>query len=217
MYKFLRNNILTDVSYFSRGEKLACAKSYAEHLGDEKLELNKALNVENEKKKCLERCSVQKEYFVVTSTQFPNKNTFKSGKEICLVMKKLHQICQDPPKLEIFHQFYSKNVKHYPSNICNLIDIQIKNQTCNTTTTDQEHHLNLNLEPKLYNFIFLYAKQNLSKLKIFFRDPYYTQIRRHVKIEMVTFIGNTGGLLSLFIGFSLISVFELFYFLFGLQ
>ena len=200
---------------FSRGEKLACAKSYAEHLGDddENFELNKALNEENEKKKCLERCLVQKEHFVVTSTQFPNKNTFKNRiDEICLVMKKLHKICQDPPKLEIFHQFYSKNIKYYPSNICNLIDFQIKNQTCNTT--DQEHHFNLNLKPKLYNFIFLYAKENLSKLKIFFRDPYYTQIRRHVKIEMVTFIGNTGGLLTLCIGFSLISIFEIFYFLF---
>ena len=193
---------------------MACALSYAEHLGDdnEKFELNKALNEENEKKICLERCEVQKEHFVVTSTQFPNQNTFKHRiDEICLVMMKLHKICQDPPKFKIFHKFYSKNL-NYPSNICNLIDLQIKSQACNT---DQEHNFNLNLESKLYNFLFLYAKENLSKLKIFFRDPYYTQYQRHVKIEMVTFIGNTGGLLSLCIGFSLISIFEIFYFLFN--
>ena len=66
----------------------------------------------------------------------------------------------------------------------------------------------------LYKFIVIYASDNLSRIKIFFRDPYFTMLIKDEKIPLLTALGSAGGLLGLCIGFSFISFFEIFYFCF---
>ncbi len=48
-------------------------------------------------------------------------------------------------------------------------------------------------------------------LDIYLRDPYVKLYLRREKITVISFIGNVGGLLGLFLGFSFISVVEIFY------
>ena len=44
-----------------------------------------------------------------------------------------------------------------------------------------------------------------------FQDPVVTTIMRDQKIPVIAFVANTGGLLGLCMGFSLVSVFEILY------
>ena len=45
----------------------------------------------------------------------------------------------------------------------------------------------------------------------YFQDPVVTRIKRDQKIPIIGFVANTGGLLGLCMGFSLVSVFEIIY------
>ena len=46
------------------------------------------------------------------------------------------------------------------------------------------------------------------------KDPYVQKIARGVKITYSSFFSNIGGLMGLFQGFSVISLVEIFYFIF---
>ncbi len=56
--------------------------------------------------------------------------------------------------------------------------------------------------------IFRYAKQNLAVVNVYIKDPVVTRILRDQKIPVISFVANTGGLLGLCMGFSLVSIFE---------
>ena len=58
-----------------------------------------------------------------------------------------------------------------------------------------------------------YAKENVAKVNIYLRDPFVKRIVREEKISIITFIGSVGGLLGLFMGFSVVSLFEILYLL----
>jgi hypothetical protein len=66
-------------------------------------------------------------------------------------------------------------------------------------------------DQKLMKFLIQYSKDNFAVAKIFIRDSFYTKIVRDEEISLVTFLGDTGGLLGLFLGVSLISFLEIFY------
>ena len=63
--------------------------------------------------------------------------------------------------------------------------------------------------------IFDYAKQNLAVVNVYIKDPVVTRILRDQKIPIIAFVANTGGLLGLCMGFSLVSLFEIVYHLLG--
>ena len=56
-----------------------------------------------------------------------------------------------------------------------------------------------------------YAQDNLSVVKLFIKNPYYTSIKRDLAMTQLDFIGNAGGLLGLCMGMSFISMFEIIY------
>ena len=64
---------------------------------------------------------------------------------------------------------------------------------------------------KIFNFVHEYANDNIAVVKLFLRDPYYTNIKKDREITFINFIGNTGGLVGLCMGLSAVSLFELFY------
>ena len=74
-----------------------------------------------------------------------------------------------------------------------------------TNTKDLENN------KKIVDFILKYAKENIAMVRLFVRDPYYTSIKRDVEMTLSSFLGNAGGLVGLFMGFSLISLIEGFY------
>ncbi len=64
---------------------------------------------------------------------------------------------------------------------------------------------------KLANFLLEYSRENLAMIRVLFKDPYYMLIKRDEQMSMLSFLGNTGGLLGLCMGMSLVSIFEIVY------
>ena len=52
-------------------------------------------------------------------------------------------------------------------------------------------------------------------VNVYIKDPVVTRILRDQKIPIIAFVANTGGLLGLCMGFSLVSLFEIVYHLLG--
>lgn len=62
-----------------------------------------------------------------------------------------------------------------------------------------------------------YARENLVMFNIFIKDPYAKRFQKDEKITKTSYIANSGGLLGLCMGFSLISAAEiLFHCVFGI-
>ena len=65
-----------------------------------------------------------------------------------------------------------------------------------------------NLSKALINQVYLYSRDNLIKLQMYIKDPYVTRIMRQEEITEMSFVGNIGGSLSLFLGFGFISAID---------
>ena len=72
-----------------------------------------------------------------------------------------------------------------------------------------------NVDEKMSKFLNSYARKNIAILKIFLKDPYYTNVIRDRQITLTNFVGNTGGLVGLCLGLSFISLFEGIYHFFN--
>ena len=69
---------------------------------------------------------------------------------------------------------------------------------------------------EINKFLHTYASKNIAVLKIYLKEPYYTNIIRDRQITFITFVGNTGGLVGLCLGLSFISIFEGIYHFFNI-
>ena len=169
-------------------------------------------DVDNKPLKCYQRCKFQSEFFTVTTAAYPSQNTFENRDEMCVVIKKLETICEDSIKFTIFKNFYSKQLDTFTNpGFCNLVKSQIKEEICEQNFTKPSP--DKNVDSKLYKFVIIYTRDNVVKIKLFFRDPYYTKYVKDVSMSLNSYIGNTGGLLGLCTGMSLVSLFEIFYYL----
>ena len=56
-----------------------------------------------------------------------------------------------------------------------------------------------------------YAGENLTMLKIYFKEPYHTSIVKKDKITILNFVATVGGLMGLCMGLSCVSVAEWIY------
>ncbi|XP_050088417.1 pickpocket protein 28 [Anopheles aquasalis] len=57
-----------------------------------------------------------------------------------------------------------------------------------------------------------YAKENLALVYVFVKDTYYRSFTKGELVGFTDFLSNVGGLLGLFLGFSIISLIEVIYF-----
>jgi hypothetical protein len=61
------------------------------------------------------------------------------------------------------------------------------------------------------NTLYNYARQNLALVNIYIKQPVVTRILRDQRIPMIWFVANCGGILGLCMGFSIVTVFEVFH------
>ena len=59
-----------------------------------------------------------------------------------------------------------------------------------------------------------YVKENVIGIQVFFDSPYVQVFERKAKMSIPTLLSNIGGMMGLCLGFSLLSVVEIFYFVF---
>ena len=59
-----------------------------------------------------------------------------------------------------------------------------------------------------------YTRENVAMVKIFMREPFAEVLIRSVETSEIDFISSVGGLLGLCMGFSFVSLAEIFYYIF---
>lgn len=188
------------IDIFFRNTGLTCSDKWLEKIGDD--ELSHALDTNNQLHKCLPRCERQSESATFSLTSFPVKSTFYEHQDFCLALSKVTNICKNPIKSKLFEASPDQEGVS-----CN--DILNANKLCNENFNPNATVIQNN--SKMSRFLFQYAKNNFAVLRVFIKDPYYTLIKCDEQISLISFLGNTGGLLSLCLGLSLISIFEIFY------
>jgi hypothetical protein len=168
-------------------------------------ELNQATNTKNQTLKCQPRCEHQNVIPTITSSVFPVEETFPQHPFFCLTLSKIAKICTNHLKAKIFEAGkYQAGIK------CQ--DILNANNTMKFCSDKGEANVEvIESNPTITNYIIKYAMKNLAVLKIYIKHPYYTLIIRDEQSTLLSFLGNTGGLLGLCMGLSLVSIFEILY------
>lgn len=187
------------------GEKLYCSLDWMKFMGSSKdPDLTVVQTLDNKTQRCLQRCDIQSETIMTTTSNFPNRETFLYRQEFCYVLQKIARICSNPIQKLVFEQ------KVTMKDCCKQI-LELNNTL---KVCDEFDRANVTLaysKPEIIDFLFDYASKNLAILNLFIRDPYYTKYLKSEQISVISFIGNAGGLLGLCMGMSFVSIFELFY------
>ena len=140
-----------------------------------------------------------------TSSMYPVETTFSQHPFFCLALKKVSKICTDTDRAKIFEAILNETGM-------SCLEILNTDKTQNLCTNDSQPNFTAVLSnTKMTKFLYNYAKTNFAILRVFIKDPYYTLIKRDEQLTTISFLGNVGGLLSLCMGLSLVSIFEIFY------
>jgi hypothetical protein len=187
------------------GQDLSCALDWMNHMGSSNdPDLTVANDSLNQPLKCLQRCQLQTESIMTTSSSFPNKETFLYRPEFCYVLQKISKICKNEIQKKVFLS------KLDWKNVCDeALEMNNTRKVCDEKDNADTQIASSN--QKLVDFLFDYAANNLAVLNIFIRDPYYTSYIKNEQISTINFIGNAGGLLGLCLGMSFVSIFEVLY------
>ena len=132
---------------------------------------------------------------------------------LIIFLQKVVRICENEWKRAHFVEWCNSNLTGYN------LDFEFK---CDNLTTVHQNGLCLkeNSKPStedlqkysdLVQLIIKYTKENIAYVKFYMSEPFYTKTLRDVSITPISFVGNTGGLISLCLGLSFISIFEAFY------
>ena len=178
--------------------------------------------------RCLSACTRQDNPVDVSSYNFPN-NMFLNSYEVVKLVRRLHMSCN--VKNKMFGPRRPLLDDQYPQ-LCPFID-QIPRKSLELTPYQFFNGLRLNVsESDLGKFkkqLLVYASKNLVRINAYFDSPYLSKFQTDEVIiianflqqillqvmSVTTFIANIGGTLGLCMGFSFVSLVEVFIFLFS--
>lgn len=166
-------------------------------------------NIKYRQKDCLD--------YAITSMYFNCSDDIKNGYDFCLLK------INDSQKLDgQYYNFYEEKIfKDYLTNCpieCDTISYTVT--TSHSVYPSYEEYLYLlNNTNLMSNFpesnvsLIEELKESVASVYIFFEDLEYTFISQQPKTESWNFISNIGGVLSLFIGFSFLSLIDIVQFI----
>lgn len=148
----------------------------------------------------------------ITTSSYPNRETFQHQQEFCLVTKRLVNKCKG-------HKRPALEAK-YPA-LCGVLQplahLRYRVQRSQTAVinmflfSSEEFICAEKVSGNLSDQVYQYAKDNLVLFNTFIKDPYVKKFLRDEKITWISYIANAGGLLGLCMGFSLVSGAEIVY------
>jgi len=156
-------------------------------------------------KQCYSPCTDQTNAMAVTTSVFPNLNTFRLGPEFCILFRKLISTCKTHKRATLSER--------YPD-LCQIIEVNAKN-VCQKNSNE---HGSGNLFPANFNesipleyfapnqiidvsdeltkIVYRYARENLALVNVYIKDPSVTQVVRDQKVPVIWFVANIGGILG---------------------
>lgn len=160
--------------------------------------------IENKTKICLNNCEDQINDLFVTTSNYPNKKTFKEREEFCLLVRKLLVTCRGHKRLPLSSE--------YPDLCPTLESVPNITMYCGRVNRWRGEKLqNKNLSRVIEYEIYNYARENLAIINIFIKEPYTKRFRKTEKMSRISYIASSGGLLGLCMGFSFVSLAEIAY------
>ena len=156
---------------------------------------------QREKKRSFPTCLCR---LLITQSIYPNLYSFSKHGDFCVAVDKLKRSCAGDRR---------ESLDDYMPELCPALDAlamaSAGNESCEAVRSSATWS-------DLRRMVAEYARENMAVLNVYIREPYVRKYETEVKYGGIAFMGNMGGLLGLFTGFSLISAFELVYlFLFG--
>ena len=191
-------------------------------------ESNVAFTKNGEKIECQVACERQENQIKTSEQNFPNE-IFSENANFLLVIRKLFWSCLDAkteygfkrpgmikkyPKICPFFDKYfynnitSKNILEIENTLEELVGVSVEtfyeNLEAKMNKTDMEMFKSSILE---------YSKEHLVLMSVSMGKPYMSVFQTDVVMSLPTFVGNVGGSLGLCMGFSLVSIAEIIYYL----
>ena len=184
-----------------QGAALHCAQRLAKQMGKFDTVLD---TLTNTTKTCISAC-LDTYYNAVTisSSSFPNPRTFLKSPESCTLATKLSRTCQDARRgpLEV----------SYPG-LCALLQWVGENGA--GCKEGRWNHRLLRGSPEQFNYSLFqqllsqYARENTALVTSFLSTPFTQILGIDEDTSVIEAIGGVGGLLGLFMGFSVLTVAE---------
>ena len=159
--------------------------------------------------KCRSSCQDQSNAMYVTTSGFPNDETFRYTESFCVMIPRLLEKCTGFKKRPL--------EKSFP-NICTTLEPLRKLQANDYCPKSRWKPSKLLLnctgsKCAIEDSILEYGRKNLILFHVMIKDPYAQRYRRDEKIAITSFIANLGGLLGLWLGFSWISGAEVVFYI----
>ena len=160
--------------------------------------------------KCRPNCEDQTNSMVITSSIYPNGRAFVHRNEFCVLSRSLLDKCNSSKRRPL--------EKMYP-NLCNIVkplsQIDLY-QTCNKYHWPRIRSIMFNCTTQscpIEDVIVKYAKENLILANVFMKSPFVTRFLKDEKGNVIDRVARIGGLLSLGMGFSIVSCLEIIFYL----
>ena len=158
-----------------------------------------------EKFTCLPHCKTQDYDFKMSYVSYPSKNTYLYQQSFCQTATKiLQKSCSNKEKGSLL-------TMEYP-NLCSVLkDFSPAFGTANLCQNWPESYfqiftLTIPLLKKCFNI-----EENLALIEIAIQTPFVKRIKKDIEMSFTDFLANTGGILGLYLGCSLLSFFEIIY------
>ena len=185
------------------GENLTCMKNIINRIG--KFD---GVNVNGALMKCRSSCQDQSNSMYVTTSAMPNERSFRYEESFCLLIPRLIEKCSGFKRRPL--------EKSFP-NICTTLEplrkLQVYEYCPGNRWKPNKELLNCTeLSCTIEDVILQYGRRNLVLFHVMMKDPYSQRYQRDEKIPITSFIGNLGGLLGLWLGFSWISGAEVLFY-----
>lgn len=143
------------------------------------------------------------EVLVMFSKKATNFSVPFQSSDFCLVLKKIQQSCAGD-RIE--------SLNEWDDDICPNIQSS-ESLDCKSIQRNEAKNVSIDDLKKIRYSVAKYAKRNMAKINVFIGDSYVQKFLTEEKITEISFVGNIGGLLGLFVGFSFISAVEFLYYL----
>ena len=153
------------------------------------------------RRQCYVACDDQRLEWRLSSLAYPSPKAFHTeALDFCLVLKKVRRSCLGDrrPSLD----------EAYPELCPAVLRAEEPPEKC----AGAERYAAPTSE-RLRSLIAGYARENVVDLRVFFSSAFARGEVRDERVSRVGLVGSVGGILGLFLGFSFISLAEVFYFI----
>ena len=155
--------------------------------------------------KCIPACKVQENNNQMSFVPYPQRSNFFHQKTFCDTASHIWQVTCQKKNRKFFMD------KNQPK-LCLELG-KFKEYFGNTTSCEYwpTNYFKKKYAPneRLVTELYQYGRDNLALVHVQIQSPYITKMKRDVAMTFTSYIANTGGLLGLCLGFSLITGFEL--------